>query len=216
MRPSKDTTNNQWSGDWTVLSSLVPYFLEFRGRVIIALLCLILAKLTSVTLPFAMKYIVDSLDTTQVQLIALPLGFLLLYGLLRFGTIILGEIRDTIFGRVTERAMRRVGLRVFKHLHSLDLDFHLSRRTGGLTRDIERGTTGISFIMRFMLFSILPTLFEISLVTFILLYNYGIAFASLIAKFHFPLLVIPQAIGIAAGMTLNFVASRRIVFQRSP
>ena len=105
---------------------------------------------------------------------------LLLYGLLRFATIILGEIRDTVFGRVTERAMRRVGLKVFTHLHSLDLDFHLSRRTGGLSRDIERGTSGISFIMRFMLFNILPTIFEITLVAGILLIGYGAAYAVII------------------------------------
>jgi ATP-binding cassette subfamily B protein len=180
MRPSKDNSPNKWSGDWGVLRSLVPYFLEFPLRVAIAMVCLILAKLASVALPFVMKYIVDALDTTQSQLLAVPISLLLLYGLLRFGTIILGEIRDTIFGRVTERAMRRIGLKVFKHLHSLDLDFHLSRRTGGLSRDIERGSTGISFIMRFMLFNILPTLFEISLVTFILFFNYGMSFASVI------------------------------------
>lgn len=149
-------------------------------RVVLAMFCLILAKLASVAIPIMMKHIVDVLDSTQSQLIAVPLAFLLLYGLLRFGSILLGEIRDTVFGRVTERAMRRIGLKVFKHLHSLDLDYHLSRRTGGLARDIERGTTGISFIMRFMLFNILPTLFEIGLVTLILLYHYSISFAVII------------------------------------
>ncbi|MEX2353288.1 MAG: ABC transporter transmembrane domain-containing protein, partial [Gammaproteobacteria bacterium] len=152
----------------------------FRGRVFLAMVCLVLAKLASVALPFAMKYIVDALDSTQSQVIALPLMFLLFYGLLRFGTIILGEIRDTIFGRVTEHAMRRIALKVFKHLHSLDLDFHLSRRTGALSRDIERGTTGISFLMRFLLFNIVPTLLEIMLVAFILLFNYGWEFAFII------------------------------------
>ena len=129
MRPNRDTTNNTWSGDWSVLKSLVPYLMEFRGRVFLAMFCLILAKLSSVTLPFAMKYIVDGLDSSQNKILAVPVLFLLLYGLLRFGTVIFGELRDTIFGRVAERAMRRIGLRVFRHLHSLDLDFHLSRRT---------------------------------------------------------------------------------------
>lgn len=180
MRPSSYNSANTWSGDWTVLRSLIPYFMEFPRRVVLALVCLVLAKLASVALPIVIKYIVDSLDSSQSRLIAVPVALLLLYGALRFGTIILGEIRDTIFGRVTERAMRRIGLKVFNHLHSLDLEFHLSRRTGGLSRDIERGTNGISFIMRFMLFNILPTIFEIALVALILLFNYGISYALII------------------------------------
>jgi len=180
MRGDKNYTQNTWSGDWGVLGSLLPYFMEFRGRVFLAMVCLVLAKLASVALPFAMKYIVDALDSTQSQVIALPLMFLLFYGLLRFGTIILGEIRDTIFGRVTEHAMRRIALKVFEHLHYLDLDYHLSRKTGALSRDIERGTNGISFLMRFLLFNIVPTLLEIALVTFILLFNYGWDFAFII------------------------------------
>ena len=180
MRPSKHITQNTWSGDWGVLKSMLPYFREFPGRVALALFCLVLAKLAGVTLPWAIKYIVDALDSAHSKVIAVPLAMLLLYGLLRFATIILGEVRDTIFGRVTERAMRRVGLKVFTHLHSLDLDFHLSRRTGGLSRDIERGTSGISFIMRFMLFNILPTIFEIVLVAGILLVGYGASYALII------------------------------------
>lgn len=180
MRPSKHTTQNTWSGDWTVLKSMLPYFKEFPGRVALALVCLVLAKLAGVTLPWVIKYIVDALDSAHAKLIAVPLAMLLLYGLLRFAAIILGEVRDTIFGRVTERAMRRIGLKVFMHLHSLDLDFHLSRRTGGLSRDIERGTSGISFIMRFMLFNILPTIFEILLVAGILLFGYGFSYALII------------------------------------
>ena len=149
MRGARGYSPNTWSGDWSVLKSLLPYFMEFRGRVILAMVCLVLAKLATVTLPFAMKYIVDSLDTAQSQVIALPLMFLLFYGILRFGSIILGEIRDTIFGRVTEHAMRRVGLNVFNHLHRLDLEFHLSRRTGGLSRDIERGTSARAVVEDF-------------------------------------------------------------------
>jgi ATP-binding cassette subfamily B protein len=154
--------------------------MEFRWRVLAAMLCLIAAKLAGVALPFALKQVVDSLDTAQTVAISLPLLALLVYGFLRFSTILLGEIRDSIFGRVTENAMRRIALRVFDHLHSLDLNFHLSRRTGGLSRDIERGTAGISFLMRFLLFNILPTLLEIALVTGILFYNYGALFALII------------------------------------
>lgn len=163
-----------------MLKGMLPYFREFPVRVALALVCLVLAKLAGVALPWAMKYIVDALDSAHSKVIAVPLAMLLLYGLLRFATIILGEVRDTIFGRVTERAMRRVGLEVFTHLHSLDLDFHLSRRTGGLSRDIERGTSGISFILRFMLFNILPTIFEILLVAGILLVGYGVSYALII------------------------------------
>ena len=180
MRGSRNYSGNTWSGNWSVLKSLLPYFMVFRGRVIIAMLCLVMAKLASVTLPFAMKYIVDSLDATQTRVITLPLLFLVFYGILRFGTIIFGEIRDSIFGRVTENAMRKIALNVFNHLHTLDLEFHLSRKMGGLSRDIERGTSGISFLMRFLLFNIVPTLLEILMVTGILFYNYGAAFAVII------------------------------------
>ena len=180
MRGDRHYSSHTWSGDWGVFRYLIPYFTEFPLRVGLALGCLILAKLATVALPFILKHIVDSLDSTRSQVIAVPLLFLLLYGLLRFGTIIFGEVRDTIFGRVTERAMRRVGLKVFRHLHSLDLDYHLSRRTGALARDIERGTNGISFLMRFLLFNILPTLFEITLVAGILFYNYGIWYAVIV------------------------------------
>lgn len=176
----RDHSTNTWSGDWSALKSLLPYFMEFRGRVTIAIICLVLAKLTTVMLPFAIKYIVDALDASQTRIVVLPLLLLLFYGFLRFSTIMLGEVRDTIFGRVTEHAMRRIALNIFNHLHILDLEFHLSRRTGGLSRDIERGTSGINFLMRFMLFNIVPTLLEIAMVTCILLYNYGATFALII------------------------------------
>jgi ABC-type transport system involved in Fe-S cluster assembly fused permease/ATPase subunit len=180
MRGSRNYSSNTWSGNWGVLNSLIPYFMEFRTRVILAMTCLIFSKFANITIPFVMKYIVDSLDTTNTQIIILPISFLIFYGILRFSSIILGEIRDTIFGRVTEHAMRRIGLNVFQHIHSLDIAFHLSRKTGGLSRDIERGTNGISFLMRFLLFNILPTLLEILLVTLILLFNYGWSFALII------------------------------------
>ena len=172
--------HRRWSGDWAVIRSLAPYFLQFRGRVLLALVFLVLAKVASVALPLAMKYIVDALDSTQTKLVVLPLALLLFYGALRFGNIIFTEIRDAVFGRVTERAMRRVGLQVFEHLHDLDLDFHLSRQTGALARDIERGTNGISFLMRSTLFNIAPTLFEISLVLIILSINFSLWFPAIV------------------------------------
>ncbi len=176
MRGDRRQTPRRWSGDWRALKSLLPYFWEFPLRVGLAVVFLVLAKVASVLIPVAMKHIVDSLDSTQAQLVAVPLAMVLFYGLLRFGTIVFGEIRDTIFGRVTERAMRRIGLKVFRHLHNLDLEFHLSRRTGGLARDIERGTNGIAFLMRFMLFNIVPTLLEIGLVVTILAFNFSLSY----------------------------------------
>lgn len=164
---------------WHTLKRLVPYILEFKGRVMLAMAFLILAKVASVGLPFVLKYLVDSLDRSlpDSTVLVLPLGLLLAYGVVRFSTVLFAEIRDTLFGRVTERAMRRVGLKVFDHLHRLDIDFHLNRNTGGLFRDIERGVSGISFLMRFMIFNILPTLLEISLVIFVLLKQYSSWFA---------------------------------------
>ena len=168
--------------DWRVLRQLVPYLFEFRARIVLALLCLIGAKVASVGLPFVLKHLVDDLEqgTDAGVMIALPLGLLLAYGCVRFANVLFGELRDTLFGRVTERAMRRIGLKVFEHLHALDLEFHLNRRTGGLSRDIERGTNGISFLLRFMVFNIVPTFIEIGLVIVLLWVNYSIWYALII------------------------------------
>ncbi|WP_193165917.1 ABCB family ABC transporter ATP-binding protein/permease [Microbulbifer hainanensis] len=167
---------------WGALKTLFPYLLEFKRAVIFALLCLVGAKLAGVGLPFILKHIVDALDSSggTAAAIALPLGLLLAYGAVRFSSVLFGELRDTIFGRVTERAQRRVGLEVFRHLHRLDMDFHLNRRTGGLSRDIERGNSGIGFLMRFMVFNIVPTLVEIAMVAGLLWWNYSAAFALLV------------------------------------
>jgi ATP-binding cassette subfamily B protein len=165
--------------NWHTLRIIWPYLMEHRDRVLLALGCLVLAKLGNVIGPFILKYIVDALDSDKSKLIAAPIALVFAYGLARFSNILLGEIRDTIFGRVTERAMRKIGLEVFRHLHRLDLDFHLNRRTGGLSRDIERGTTGISFLMRFFVFNIVPTFIEIFMVVGILWFNYGWGFAAI-------------------------------------
>ena len=164
---------------WATLKKLWPYLLEFRPRIVIALLCLIGAKIATVGVPFILKHIVDGLDSKSLPdaAIALPLALLLAYGSARFATTLFGELRDTVFGRVTERAMRRIGLKVFEHLHALELDFHLNRRTGGLSRDIERGVTGVGFLLRIMVFNIVPTLLELAMVTGILLVKYNTGFA---------------------------------------
>jgi len=163
--------------NWQLIRIIWPYLMVHRARVLFALGCLVLAKLANVVGPFILKHIVDALDGETSKLLAVPLALVFAYGFARFANVILGELRDTVFGRVTERAMRRIGLEVFRHLHSLDLEFHLNRRTGGLSRDIERGTTGISFLMRFFVFNIVPTFIEIFLVVGILLFNYGWGFA---------------------------------------
>jgi ABC-type transport system involved in Fe-S cluster assembly, permease and ATPase components len=144
--------------------------------VFVALVFLIAAKLAAVTLPLVLKHLVDDLGG-KAEMIAIPLGLLLAYGALRFVNVLAGELRDIVFGRVTERAMRRSAIGVFRHLHGLDLDFHLSRRTGELARDIERGIEGIRFLLRFSLFNIVPTLFEILMVAAILWGRYNLAFA---------------------------------------
>lgn len=119
--------------NWHVLKLLWPYLLEYKGRITLAMSCLVVAKLASVALPFILKQLVDTLDDDKtIQALSVPVGLVLAYGAVRLLTVITGEIRDTLFGRVTERAIRRLGLAVFDHLHRLDLDFHLERRTGGV------------------------------------------------------------------------------------
>ncbi|WP_460862658.1 ABCB family ABC transporter ATP-binding protein/permease [Rheinheimera gaetbuli] len=140
---------------------LWPFLWQFKYRVVLALLALIAAKAAVLLMPLALKHIVDALDSGQHSLLLVPVALLILYGGLRFAGVFFGEVRDALFGRVTEHAMRQLGLKVFKHLHSLELSFHLDRQTGGISRDIERGTNGLSFLMRFLMFNIAPTLFEI-------------------------------------------------------
>lgn len=163
------------------IQTLWPFLLEYRGRVVAAFLCLLVAKLASVGMPFLLKYQVDHLDATGVLSedwwVGFPLMLLVAYGAVRFMTVLAGELRDLLFGRVTERVMRRMSLTLFRHLHSLSLSFHLDRQTGALQRDIERGTSGISFLMRFMIFNILPTLLELLLVIVLLFANYPPIFA---------------------------------------
>ena len=178
MRHLSQATDTDVKTNWRILKHLVPYLLHSRYRVMLALACLVLAKGAVIFIPFLLKALVDALEGADTAQLApsLLLGLVLAYGAARFANVFFGELRDTIFGRVTERAMRRVGLQVFRHVHALDLEYHLGRRTGGLARDIERGTSGISFLMRFFVFNIAPTLFEISMVVGILLFNYGPGF----------------------------------------
>src|SRR5690606_2386768 len=141
--------------EWRAIPALLPYLWEYKWRVVFALACLVAAKLANVGVPLVMKEVVDSLDPT-LQVVAVPAALLAIYGVLRFFTTLFAELRDMLFVRVAQRAMRRVALGVFRHLHSLSLRFHLERQTGGMTRDIERGTQGISTLLSYLIFSILP------------------------------------------------------------
>ncbi len=181
MRHGNFEVEQDRSVNWRIVSALWPYLMQFKGRLLLALLFLVLSKTAILVIPFLLKAIVDTLDTPDKASVPamLLLGVVLAYGAARFSNVLFGEIRDTIFGRVTERAMHFLGLRVFRHLHALDLEYHLDRQTGGLARDIERGTTGISFLMRFFVFNIAPTLFEITVVVVILLVKYGPAYAAI-------------------------------------
>ncbi|MFI4967204.1 MAG: ABCB family ABC transporter ATP-binding protein/permease [Gammaproteobacteria bacterium] len=163
----------------TTLRSLLPYLWEFRGRALLALALLLLADLAIVAVPLVLKRIVDALGPHQAMLV-LPLGLLVGYGALRFLGTLLGELRDVVFELATLRAARRVALRVFRHLHDLDLAFHLERQTGGLSRDIERGSRGVSFTLSAILFNVLPTVVQVALVAGIFLWNFSGWFALII------------------------------------
>ena len=162
---------------WRTVRTLLPYLWEFKGRVILALTFLTAAKLANVGVPLLMKQIVDALDAKTTVLV-LPLVLLIGYGLLRLSTTLFAELRDIVFVRVTKRAIRRVALQVFRHLHALSLRFHLERQAGGVSRDIERGTRGISTLLSYMLFSIIPVILEFSLVAVVLLTKFDWRFAA--------------------------------------
>ena len=179
MRPSRiQPSNNHTPADWQTIRSLLPYLWEFKWRVVIALSLLVLSKLANVSVPLLLKEIIDALDSSHAVL-AVPVFLVVGYGVLRLFSTLFGELRDAVFAKVTQRAIRRVALQVFEHLHSLSLRFHLDRQTGGVSRDIERGTRGIGFLLNFMLFNILPTLLEIGLVAAILFSKYNIWFAAI-------------------------------------
>lgn len=165
--------------DWSTLKTLIPYLWTYKWRVGLALAFLIAAKMANVGVPLVLKRLIDSLTiapgSTQAMLV-LPVGILVAYGLLRLSTTLFTELREYTFAKVTQRAVRTIALKVFRHLHSLSLRFHLNRQTGGMTRDIERGTKGISSLISYTLFSILPTLIEILLVLGYLVLHYDIWF----------------------------------------
>ncbi len=164
--------------DIKVLKKLAPYLLKMRGRVILATLFLIAAKLANVAVPVALKGIVDGLDQPDI-LVVLPLSLLFSYGMLRLSSALFNELRDAVFARVRYHAMHLIALGVFKHLHTLDLSFHLDRRIGGITRDIDRGTQSVSTLLSIFVFNIIPSFFEIAMVVGLLWINYDVFFAGI-------------------------------------
>jgi len=160
---------------WLTLRTLFPYLWQYRLRVLAAMACLISAKVANVGVPLVFKEMIDGLSGGE-QLLALPILLLVMYGALRFSTALFTELREILFARVTQRAVRQVSLEVFRHLHALSLRFHLERQTGGVSRDIERGSRSISSLISYTLYSILPTLVEIGLVLGILFVKYDMGY----------------------------------------
>ncbi|WP_371686580.1 ABC transporter ATP-binding protein/permease [Brachymonas denitrificans] len=166
--------------DWNTLKRLIPYLWEYRWRVLLALLLMVGAKLANIGVPLLLKQLVDAMNVkpgSAQALLVVPVGLLLAYGLLRLATSVFTELRELVFSKATEGAARSIALRVFRHLHSLSLRFHLERQTGGMTRDIERGTRAVHSLVSFSLYSILPTLIEVSLVLGILAVKFDAGFA---------------------------------------
>ena len=166
--------------DWNTLKRLLPYLWEYRWRVLIALLLMVGAKLANIGVPLLLKQLVDAMNVrpgSAEAMLVVPVGLLLAYGLLRLATSVFTELRELVFSKATEGAARSIALRVFRHLHSLSLRFHLERQTGGMTRDIERGTRAVHSLVSFSLYSILPTLIEVSLVLGILAVKFDAGFA---------------------------------------
>ena len=189
--------------DLKTLKTLLPYLWSFKWRVLFALSCLVLAKVAGVITPLFLKDIVDQLSI-PATLLAVPVLALVGYGFARLVSSVLGELRDAIFARVIQGAVRSVARSVFAHLFRLSLRFHLERQTGGMSRDIERGTKGIGFLLNFTVFNILPTLVEIALVLGILLYRYNVWFA----------VVTLSTIAIYIAFTL-IITEWRTVFRRT-
>ena len=180
-RISADSKTPQ-KGDWHVIRDLLPYLLEYRFRVAFALSCLIAAKFANLGIPILMKELIDSLNikaSSPQALLVVPVSIIVAYGLLRISASVFNELREAVFARVTQNAVRKVALQVFEHLHSLALSFHLARQTGGVSRDIERGTRGIQSLISYSLYSILPTLVEFCLVLGYFAYAYDIWFAAI-------------------------------------
>ncbi len=168
-------------GDWATLRTLLPYLWRYRGRVLFAVGCLVAAKLAVVGVPILLKQIVDALVQRPAgAILAVPVALIAGYGALRLATSLFTELREFFFVKVTQAAVHTLALQTFRHLHALSLRYHLQRRTGSVTREIDHGIRGISSLVSFTLYSILPTLVELALVIGYLLWHYEIWFAAIL------------------------------------
>ncbi|MCP5157903.1 MAG: ABC transporter ATP-binding protein/permease [Gammaproteobacteria bacterium] len=182
MPPELDPTESspQKRRDWTNIRALLPYLWEYRGRVLAAIGCLVLAKIANIGVPLTLKQIVDRLDAYHQAVIIPPTILLLTYGALKLSNALFSELRDVLFARVRYRAMRRLTVRTLAHLHDLSLRFHLERKTGAISRDLERGARSLSTLLNYLAFSILPVLVEFLLATVLLLGRYPPVFTVIV------------------------------------
>ena len=179
--PSATDTVASQRSDWATLQRLFPYLWQYKWRVMLALAFMVGAKLANVGVPLLLKQLVDTMNPKATAgvpaLLIVPLGLLVAYGLLRLSTTVFAELRELIFAKATEGASRAISLQVFRHLHALSLRFHLERQTGGMTRDIERGTRAVHSLISYSLYSIFPTLIEVALVLSVLAVKFDLWFA---------------------------------------
>ena len=179
LPPAQPPARGEARSDWATLRKLFPYLWRYRWRVAVALGFMVAAKLANVGVPVLLKELVDGLSIQPgdaARLLVVPVGLLLAYGGLRLSTTLFTELRELVFAKATEGAARSISLQVFRHLHALSLRFHLERQTGGMTRDIERGTRAVHSLISYSLYSILPTLIEVTLVLSILGTKFDIGF----------------------------------------
>ena len=167
--------------DWATLRRLFPYLWEYKWRVLAALAFMVGAKMANVSVPLLLKELIDTMNPkgglSANALLVVPVALLFAYGLLRLSTTLFAELRELIFAKATEGASRTISLQVFRHLHGLSLRFHLERQTGGLTRDIERGTRAVNSLISYSLYSIIPTLIEVAMVLTLLAVKFDVWFA---------------------------------------
>ena len=174
------TARSPENSDWHTLQRLFPYLWVYKARVVAALLFMVGAKLANVGVPLLLKSLVDAMTIKPGDaraVLVVPVALLLGYGALRLSTSLFTELRELVFAKATEGAARSISLQVFRHLHAMSLRFHLERQTGGMTRDIERGTRGVHSLISYSLYSIIPTLIEVTLVLGLLAVKYDVWFA---------------------------------------
>jgi len=184
-------------GDWGTIKTLIPYLTKYPWRVFFAISCLVLAKVANIGIPVVLKHLIDDLSIPvddPRRFLIFPLAFVIAYGLLRLSASLFTELREFLFAKVTQNAIRQVAIEVFNHLHSLSLRFHLGRQTGGVSRDIDRGSRGIQSLISYSLYSILPTLIEFTIVLIYLAVNYdwlyaAITFCALVIYINFTVMV---------------------------